>query len=101
MIDLKEMRRRAMWLPDVNGAIGPTFASPSEVIALLDMLEAAQKDAARLMFACEFDGYEGVQKDKYDYASELAERAGRDEPSKEDEINGLRALIDAAMARKD
>ena len=78
-----------------------------DAIALADLLaekqallEATQKDAARLMFACEFDGYVGVEKDKYDYACECMDEAGRDEPNEEDELNGLRRLIDAKMDSK-
>ena len=50
-----------------------------------------------LMFACQFDGYVGVEKDKYDFAIEFMEESGRDEPSFEDEVNGLRKLIQLAM----
>lgn len=61
--------------------------------------DADAKDAARLMFAMQdFDGFVGVKKDKYDFAIECAEENGRDEPTSEDEINGVRRLIDAAIA---
>lgn len=50
-----------------------------------------------LMFACQFDGYVGVEKDKYDFAIEFMDEAGRDEPLFEDEVNGLRKLIQLAM----
>lgn len=50
-----------------------------------------------LMFACQFDGYVGFEKDKYDFAIEFMDEAGRDEPSFEDEVNGLRKLIQLAM----
>ena len=50
-----------------------------------------------LMFACQFEGYVGVEKDKYDFAIEFMDEAGRDEPSFEDEVNGLRKLIQLAM----
>jgi len=97
MIDLKDLRRRISGAPDHQGVVGATWINPNEALRLLDMLEAAQKDAARLMFACEFDGYQNVKKDRYDYAEECMEEAGRDEPNAEDELNGLRRLIDAAM----
>lgn len=60
-------------------------------------VQALKRDAERLMFACEFDAYTTVSKDRYDYAIECAEEAGRDAPIKEDELNGLRRLIDAAI----
>ena len=50
-----------------------------------------------LMFACQFEGYVGVEKDKYDFAIEFMDEAGMDEPSFEDEVNGLRKLIQLAM----
>lgn len=50
-----------------------------------------------LMFACQFDGYVGVEKDRYDFAIEFMDEAGRDKPSFEDEVNGLRKLIQLAM----
>lgn len=60
-------------------------------------VQALRKDAERLMFACAFDAYTTVSKDRYGYALECAEEAGRDFPTKEDELNGLRRLIDAAI----
>ena len=36
--------------------------------------------------------------DKYDFALECMEEAGRSEPTIEDELNGVRRLIDAAIA---
>ena len=98
MIDLKELRRRITGAANEQGVYGPTWINPREAVALLDMLDAAKLDAARLMFACEFDGYVTVEKDRYDYAMDCAAENGRDEPSAEDELNGMRRLIDAAMA---
>lgn len=97
MIDLKKLRDFAkegkpMQLADIQN---------HELLELLDMLEEAQKDADHILFACEFDGYTTVQKDKYDYAIDCMEEAGRDEPNSEDELNGLRRLIDDAMKGKD
>lgn len=44
------------------------------------------------------DGFLNVEKDRYEFALEIAEQAGRDEPNEMDELNGFRLLIDAAMA---
>lgn len=58
-----------------------------------------EKDAARLLYATkDFDGYVHVKRDKYDFALECMEEAGRSEPTVEDELNGVRRLIDAAIA---
>jgi hypothetical protein len=90
MIDLNRLREYA--------AHGRLSIDPKVVLELLDMLEAAQKDAARLLYATkDYDGFEHVKLDKYDYATECMEEAGRDEPNAEDELNGVRRLIDAAM----
>jgi len=63
-----------------------------------DALERMQKDAARLRYAMEdIDGFVHVGKDKYDYAMEIAAKNGRDAPSEDDEMDGIRALIDAAI----
>ena len=94
MIDLKKYRGM------LDECYGTVVMSEKEFSDLLTAIEAAQKDAARLMFACEFDGYVGVEKDKYDYACECMDEAGRDEPNEEDELNGLRRLIDAKMDSK-
>lgn len=69
----------------------------SALMSAADKIKALEKE---LMFACEFDGYTTVEKDRYDYAIDCMEEKGRDEPSKEDELNGLRRLIDAAMEIK-
>jgi hypothetical protein len=65
-----------------------------------EILQEYSKDSERLLFSCEFDGYTTVEKDRYDYAIDCMEENGRDEPNKEDELNGLRRLIDAAMEVK-
>lgn len=89
MIDLKALREFASCGEAVNHSV---------VLELLDMLSAAQKDAARLMYATkDYDGFEHVNLDKYDYATECMEEAGRGEPNADDELNGVRRLIDAAM----
>lgn len=57
------------------------------------------QDAVRLMFVMQdIDGFEGIARDKYDYAQSCATENGRDEPIEADELNGLRRLIDAALA---
>lgn len=58
-----------------------------------------EKDAARLLYATkDYDGFVHVKRDKYDFALECMEEAGRSEPTIEDELNGVRRLIDAAIA---
>lgn len=77
------------------------YASYSEVVELLDQISQLGKENAslkqELMFACEFDAYTTVEKDRYDLAIEFMEEDGRIEPSFEDEVNGLRKLIQLAM----
>lgn len=72
-----------------------------ELQALLDYITGLEKDnkalKEELMFACEFDAYTTVDKDRYDFAIDFMDKAGRDEPSFEDEVNGLRRLIQMAM----
>jgi hypothetical protein len=57
-------------------------------------------DTRRLMYLMHNgpDGFVHVEKDRYEYAMERAEMAGRDEPNETDELNGFRLMIDAAMA---
>ena len=65
----------------------------------IDEPQADALDAARLLYATkDFDGYVHVMRDKYDFALECMEEAGRSEPTIEDELNGVRRLIDAALA---
>ena len=57
-------------------------------------------DADRLrwiMEYCEFDGIHGLKMDRHEYASYEAETHGRDEPNAEDELDGFRRMIDAAI----
>lgn len=70
---------------------------PKTWAKLLDYAEELEKDSSRLWFACIFDGYSTVKEDRYEFAQKCADENGRDEPNLEDELNGLRRLIDAAM----
>ena len=61
--------------------------------------QGMEKDAARLLYATkDYDGFVHVKRDKYDFALECMEEAGRSEPTIEDELNGVRRLIDTAIA---
>ncbi|WP_372362885.1 hypothetical protein ACCQ10_09320 [Xanthomonas sp. NCPPB 1325] len=73
-----------------NAELRSLYAAPQVPVDVL-------RDAERLMFCFEADGFVGVAKDRYEYAMDCAKEAGRDEPSAEDELNGVRRLIDAAM----
>lgn len=58
-----------------------------------------EKDAARLLYATkDCDGFFHVMRDKHECTLECMEEAGRSEPTIEDELNGVRRLIDAAIA---
>ena len=61
------------------------------------LLERADTRRLRWLMTV-MDGFVNVPKDRYDYALERAEMAGREEPNDADELNGFRLLIDAAMA---
>jgi len=64
------------------------------------MPDSDRPDTRRLRFlmndSC-IDGFVHVALDRYEYAMQCAEQAGRDEPNEADEFNGFRLLIDAAM----
>ncbi len=56
-------------------------------------------DTDRLIFVMkDIDGFGSVERDKHEYAIFAAHENGRDEPTKEDELQGIRMLIDAAIA---
>ena len=58
-----------------------------------------QDDSKRLMFAMQdIDGFVSVKQDKYDLAVVVMEERGLDEPDWKCEIEGVRRLIDKAMA---
>jgi len=66
-----------------------------------ELLEERNADLKRLAFLSNepvIEGFVGIPKDVYDYASDCAEECGRDEPNDEDMLNGMRRLIDAAIA---
>ncbi len=50
-----------------------------------------------LMKVSGIEGFKNVDKDRYDYASEVAHEEGRDEPNTDDEIDGFRRCIDEAI----
>ena len=57
------------------------------------------QDAARLLYATkDYDGFVHVGRDKYDFILECMKEAGRSEPTDEDELNGVRRFIDAAIS---
>lgn len=101
---LQDMKRRAIGEKDSNGVMGPTWATPKEVLSLIaeierlrEEVEELRKDGERLIYATkDYDGFVHVKKDKWDYALECAIENNRD-PKCEDELNGVRRLIDAAM----
>lgn len=70
--------------------------SPAERV----LLGVMGPDTRRLLYLMHNgpDGFAHVEKDRYQYASERAEAAGREEPNWQDELNGWRLLIDAAIA---
>lgn len=70
----------------------------AQLAAVTAERDAARADGPRLMFVCrDFDGYVDVKLDKYDYAMQCAAEGGRVEPTPEDELNGVRRMIDAAI----
>jgi hypothetical protein len=72
-----------------------TTTHPSEEARIAEL----EKDAARLLYATkDYDGFVHVKRDKYEFTLECMEEAGRNEPTIEDELNGVRRLIDAAIA---
>jgi len=57
-------------------------------------------DTDRLKFILEigtFDGLIGVDKDVYDFATDVASEKGHEEPTGEDYLDGFRRLIDAGI----
>jgi hypothetical protein len=57
-------------------------------------------DAERLKYIAaegSFDGFVHVDKDRHEYAADVAEENGREEANAEDEYEGFLRLIDAAI----
>ena len=58
------------------------------------------KDDMRFEFLMsQIDGFCSIEKDRHDFAIEVATEEGRDEPTLEDEINGFRRLIDCVISK--
>lgn len=82
-------------------------SSPEQRLALIEwqrqIREAAQReDGERLRFVMQdIDGFYGIEPDKYDLAMKEAAANGRDEPNADDELAGIRALIDLARQAKE
>ena len=72
----------------------------AKIETLIVERDAARKDTERLAWLlqeeCVPDGFVGVEADRYEFAMQAASEAGRDEPSDEDCLEGMRRLIDAA-----
>jgi hypothetical protein len=64
------------------------------------VLDEAIYSNDRLMAAFEADGFVGVELDRYDYACIVAEENGHSEPTRDDEIEGVRRLIDQHIANQ-
>ena len=55
-------------------------------------------DANRLRWVMtHIDAVAGLKLDRYDYATLVAKDHGREDPTPDDELNGFRQMIDAAM----
>ena len=64
---------------------------------------AAARESLRLRFLMKaelLDGFVSVPMDRYEYACEVAQERGHDEPTEDDELEGFRRLIDAAIAKE-
>lgn len=74
-------------------------AAVNALPALLDRVERAERDSARLDWMAEnppFDGFAGFYKDIYGHAGEVAAERGEEEANAEDYRAGFRRMIDAA-----
>ena len=59
---------------------------------------ASDADRLRwLMSHCGLDRINGLMMDRHEYASFEAETHGREEPNADDELDGFRRMIDAAL----
>ena len=71
------------------------------IAALLKERDALLKDAERLDWLADnfvIEGFVAVSKDIYEFATDAAEKEGREEPAQSDQRVGPRLLIDAALA---
>lgn len=50
-----------------------------------------------LMTATGADGFLRVEKDRYEYARDVANEEGREEPNANDELEGFRRCVDEGM----
>lgn len=89
----EQIEAEAQWCKNwVKGA-----DSAAMLRQLLAENDALREDAERLMYMSrDMDGFVHVARDKYEYAIECMQEAGRTEPTFDDELNGLRRMIDAA-----
>lgn len=55
---LQDMKRRAIGEKDSNGVMGPTWATPKEVLSLIAEIERLREDAERYAYLIEEHGYE-------------------------------------------
>ena len=46
------------------------------------------------------DGFTGIDKDRYEFAYEVAKERGHEEPDEQDELDGFRRMIDAAIKQE-
>lgn len=65
MIDLEKLRARASGIPDSDGAIGPTWCTPTEVLELLDHIAQLEKDAGRLDWMVNEQVFMEYERDNY------------------------------------
>lgn len=72
-------------------------AGVPEMVARIAALEADSRRLRGLMEHSGIDGFSGVADDRYDFAIQVATERDHDEPTDQDEFDGWRQLIDAAM----
>lgn len=93
--DLKEESANAE-----NALFGSNDKAALMLRQLLAENDALREDAERLLYMSQdMDGFVHVGRDKYEYAIECMQEAGRSEPTADDELNGLRRMIDAARKK--
>ena len=85
---------------DSRGANAIMLVLATEVRRLREEVERLRADAERLDWLADnlvIEGFVAVSKDIYEFATDAAEKEGREEPAQSDQRAGLRLLIDAAM----